>query len=106
MTSARILLLFNEPVLPSGHPDYESEAEILITVKIIAEILAKADFTIEKVGVGNDPSTLLTGLERRASRPGVQLVRGAGGPHRRRKRPSPVCWNGSNCPSPGRPVPR
>src|SRR5262245_1155518 len=62
MTSPRILILYNEPVLPPDHPDRASEVELLATVKDIEAVLAKAGFQIEKLGVGNDPSVLLTGL--------------------------------------------
>jgi D-alanine-D-alanine ligase len=62
MSSPRILLLYNEPVLPAGHPDRESEVEILITLRIINDILVEAGFRTEKLGVGTDPSALLTGL--------------------------------------------
>src|SRR5262245_12301592 len=62
MSSPRILILYNEPLLPAGHPEHESEIEILETVQIITEILTKGGFRPDKLGVGADPSSLLTGL--------------------------------------------
>ncbi len=38
---ARVVVLFNEPVLPSDHPDAESEHEILYTVDVVQKTLTR-----------------------------------------------------------------
>jgi D-alanine-D-alanine ligase len=65
MRSPRIILLYNEPVLPAGHPDAASESEILETVTSVEEILVKAEYKIERLGVGNDLQRLIDGLVER-----------------------------------------
>jgi D-alanine-D-alanine ligase len=61
---ARVLVLYNEPVLPAGHPDAESEHEVLGTVAEVAKALAGAGHAVRRLGVGRDPGPLLTGLRR------------------------------------------
>ena len=38
----RILVLYNEPVLPPDHPDAESEYDILATVEVVSRTIADA----------------------------------------------------------------
>jgi D-alanine-D-alanine ligase len=64
LTSPRILVLYNEPVLPLDHPEAESEREILQTVESVRSTLQQAGFTVARLGVGADPQALLTGLRR------------------------------------------
>ena len=59
MNSPDILLLFNQPVLPPGHPDYESELEILATVDQVRAPVESAGFTVRTLAVGRDPQPLL-----------------------------------------------
>src|SRR5262245_43653526 len=63
----RVLVLYNEPVLPEDHPDYISEVEVIDNVEAVAEVLAGADFTVDRLGLGHDPDGLLAHL--RAQRP-------------------------------------
>ena len=35
MHAPRILILYNEPVLPAGHPDAASEREVLDIVEVV-----------------------------------------------------------------------
>jgi D-alanine-D-alanine ligase len=65
----RVLILYNEPVLPPGHPDAESEHEILETVDVVAGHLKQAGYQVGRLGVQRDPAVLLDGL--RAERPDV-----------------------------------
>jgi D-alanine-D-alanine ligase len=60
----RVLILFNEPVLPAGHPDADSEYEILDTVEAVGKTLAGAGFAVTRLGVSRDPVVLLDGLRR------------------------------------------
>jgi D-alanine-D-alanine ligase len=63
MPSPRILVLFNEPVLPPDHPDAASERDILDTVNSVARTLRRAGFRVGRLGVGNDLTALADGLE-------------------------------------------
>jgi D-alanine-D-alanine ligase len=62
MPNERVLLLYNEPVLPNDHPEYESEFEIIETVDIIYGILNGGGFELSKLGIGNDLRPLLREL--------------------------------------------
>jgi D-alanine-D-alanine ligase len=65
----RVLVLYNEPVLPADHPDADSEHEILYTVDAVTGPLADAGFEVSKLGVSRDPAVLLSGVRR--SKPDV-----------------------------------
>jgi D-alanine-D-alanine ligase len=58
----RVVVLYNEPVLPPDHPDAESEHEILYTADVVATTLEKAGFTVSRLGVGHDPAHLIAGM--------------------------------------------
>src|SRR5437660_922274 len=60
----RVLILFNEPVLPPGHPDAESEHEILYTVDAVHETLTGAGYEVHRLGLARDPYPLVSGLRR------------------------------------------
>jgi D-alanine-D-alanine ligase len=62
MRNAHVLLLYNEPVLPAGHPDAESENDVLDTVEVIQGILNAGEFRVERLGVGRDLQPLLDRL--------------------------------------------
>jgi D-alanine-D-alanine ligase len=66
---ARVLVLYNEPVLPVGHPDAESEHEILWTTDVISKILLQAGHEVTRLGASHDVASLVTGLS--AQRPDV-----------------------------------
>ncbi len=57
-----ILVLFNEPILPAGHPDAESEHEIVQVSEIVAGTLAAAGFAVSRLGVSYDLTRLLRAL--------------------------------------------
>jgi D-alanine-D-alanine ligase len=69
MRPIRVLILYNEPLLPPGHNDYESEHEILSTVDAVARHLLPAGFEVERLGVSTDAQVLWQGL--RELRPDV-----------------------------------
>jgi D-alanine-D-alanine ligase len=69
MPSPHVLLLYNEPVLPAGHPDAESEHDILNTLDIVGTVLAEAGHTVSRLGASRDPAALIAGL--RQIRPDV-----------------------------------
>jgi D-alanine-D-alanine ligase len=62
MSSARVLILYNEPVLPPGHPEFDSEHEIVGTTAAVRRSLSEAEFGVAVVGVRDDPSALLDAL--------------------------------------------
>jgi D-alanine-D-alanine ligase len=67
MRVPRVLILYNEPVLPANHPDAESEHEILFTVESVSKTLVQAGFQVSRLGISHDPDLLLSGL--RSQRP-------------------------------------
>jgi D-alanine-D-alanine ligase len=60
----RILVLYNEPVLPADHPDAGSEHDILDTVNDAFNILVAAGFDAVKLGINHHPQPLLDELKR------------------------------------------
>jgi D-alanine-D-alanine ligase len=66
MHMTRVLVLYNEPVLPPDHPDAASEREVLDSVAAVTEALQEGGFTVARLGVGTDPGVLLGGLRRAA----------------------------------------
>ena len=61
---SRVVILFNEPVLPLDHPDAESEHEVLYTVDAVHDHLARAGYDVHRLGVARDPHALVSGLKR------------------------------------------
>ena len=49
MKSTRVLILYNEPVLPPSHPDAESEQEIFFTVDEVEKVLVPAGFSVSRL---------------------------------------------------------
>ncbi len=62
LPAARVLILYNEPVLPADHPDAVSEREILETVEAVHDYLTAAGYGVSRLAVGRDPAPLLSGL--------------------------------------------
>lgn len=60
----RILVLYNRPVLTPGHPDYEAEAEVLYSAKIVRESLTTLGIPHDEYGVTDDLAALLARLNR------------------------------------------
>jgi D-alanine-D-alanine ligase len=65
----RVLVLYNQPVLPLDHPDADSEHEILETTETVCGHLRGAGFKVSQLGVERDPDVMLQGL--RQQRPDV-----------------------------------
>lgn len=59
----RILVLYNQPVLPADHPDAGSEHDILDTVNDTFNILVAAGFDAVKLGINYHPQPLLDELK-------------------------------------------
>lgn len=64
MASPRILVIYNEPVLPADHPDAGAEHDILDTVDNTVRVLAAAGFDTDRLGVNYDPKPLIDHLRR------------------------------------------
>ncbi len=62
--SGRVLILYNEPVLPESHPDADSEHEILYTVEEVERALAESGHDVRRLAVCRDPAKLVTGIRR------------------------------------------
>ncbi len=60
----RVVILFNEPILPLDHPDADSEHEIHYTVDCVHQELVEAGYDVQKLGVCRDPGVLLAGMKR------------------------------------------
>ncbi len=65
----RILVLYNEPVLPKEHPDYLSEVEVLDNVDAVQTVLTAAGYEVSRLGATSDPQVLIGGI--REQRPDV-----------------------------------
>ena len=61
----RVLILFNQPVLPPDHPDRGAEDDVLYSVKIVAESLTTSGIPFQQFGVTDDLPALLARLNRR-----------------------------------------
>jgi D-alanine-D-alanine ligase len=74
----RVVILYNEPVLPPTHPDFDSENEVLDTVEHVEATLRDAGYDATRLGVDRDPGALFAGL--RKARPDVvfNLFEGTG----------------------------
>ncbi len=62
MHHPRVLLIYNEPVLPPDHPDAPSEIDVLDTVNSVEKILNDAGLPVRKLGFARDPGVLLKEL--------------------------------------------
>jgi D-alanine-D-alanine ligase len=62
MRSTRVVILYNEPLLPPDHPEAASEHEILETVVAVHKTLTEAGFEVARLGVDNEPRVLMEGL--------------------------------------------
>jgi D-alanine-D-alanine ligase len=63
--SGRVLVLYNEPLLPADHPDARAEHDILSTVDVVRRTLASAGYEVSDLCVSRDPAVLIAGLRER-----------------------------------------
>jgi len=59
----RVLIIFNEPVLPLDHPDSGAETDVLYSVKIVRESLTAEGIPNMEFGIANDVTKLLSRLD-------------------------------------------
>lgn len=62
MGRERVLVLYNEPVLPEDHPDHISEVEVLDNVEAVARVLTAADYDVSQLGITSNPQELIDGI--------------------------------------------
>jgi D-alanine-D-alanine ligase len=55
----RVLVLYNQPVLPPDHPDYLSEIDVVETVGEVEKVLPPDQYITERFGYARDPRLLL-----------------------------------------------
>jgi D-alanine-D-alanine ligase len=77
-SSPRILVLYNEPVLPPDHPDAATEVEIFDTLKIVSHALEVPGFVVLRLGVGENLRVLLDGLDEKRPDAVFNLFEGLG----------------------------
>lgn len=63
MDQPRVLLIYNEPVLPKDHPDAPSEFDVVETALSVEKILREADIPTRKLGFAHDPGALVRELQ-------------------------------------------
>jgi len=78
MASNRVLILHNEPVLSSDHPDSASEREVLETVDFVHHSLAEAGFDVSRLGAAHDAHALVSQLRERRPEIVFNLFEGTG----------------------------
>ncbi len=62
MPEPRVLVLYNQPVLPADHPDRGSEEDVLYSVKVVGDSLKLANIPFTTFGVTDDLPALLARL--------------------------------------------
>src|SRR5687768_13671952 len=76
MSRQRVLILYNEPVLPEDHPDWMAEVEVLDNVEAVEQVLSEAGFSVTTFGATSDPQHLLDGLRQQQPDVVVNLFEG------------------------------
>ncbi|WP_020468754.1 D-alanine--D-alanine ligase family protein [Zavarzinella formosa] len=62
MRSPRVLVAYNEPVLPVDHPDAPSEHDIVATSESVEKVLASGGFNTARIAYSRQPRELLKKL--------------------------------------------
>jgi len=61
---AHVLVLYNQPLLPTDHPEFDSEAEVLFTVEQVCTALAPKGHVVSRAAVGRDPNAIADHIRR------------------------------------------
>jgi D-alanine-D-alanine ligase len=59
LAMAKVLLLYNAPLLPVDHPDAESERDLLLTVESVHQVLHQYSHQVNTLGLTDSPEQLL-----------------------------------------------
>jgi D-alanine-D-alanine ligase len=62
VSKPRVLVLYNQPVLPCDHPDFLSEIDVVETVGEVEKVLVPDVYMIKRFGYARDPRLLLDTL--------------------------------------------
>lgn len=62
LAMAKVLLLYNAPVLPVDHPDAESERDLLPTVDAVHQTLRHYEHKVTPLGLTDSPEHLITSV--------------------------------------------
>jgi D-alanine-D-alanine ligase len=54
----RVVVLFNQPVLPTGHPEADSEEWVRTAVEDVSELLTACGFCVSQLGIGRNLGAL------------------------------------------------
>ncbi len=61
---SHVLVLYNQPLLPPGHPEIDSETEVLFTVEQVCSSLESKGYTVSRAAVGRDPNAVADHVRR------------------------------------------
>src|SRR5688572_14434032 len=73
----RIVVLYNELVLPEDHPDYVSEIEVMDNVEAVIEVLTEAGFEVDEFAAPGEPRQFIDGIRERKPDVVVNLFEGS-----------------------------
>lgn len=65
MSEPRVLILFNQPVLPADHPDRGAEEDVLYSVKVVGDSLKAVGIPFLTFGLSDDVGALVSRLRER-----------------------------------------
>lgn len=74
-----VSILYNEPSLPTNHPDYLSEEGVLESVEAVEAALVKAGHRSTRLGVGTDAAAIIRALQSVEADVVFNLFEGLGG---------------------------
>src|SRR5437879_5000579 len=65
MAKPLVLVLYNKPLLPSDHPDADSENSVIEVADDMMKVLVENDFRTVPLALGADPTALWSALKKR-----------------------------------------
>src|SRR5471030_531163 len=65
MSKPSVLVLYNQPVLPTDHPDADSEHTVIGIASNLGRTLAEAGYRVTELALGSDPLVLWNELKLR-----------------------------------------
>jgi D-alanine-D-alanine ligase len=77
MAKANVLVLYNQPLLPADHPDYDSEFTIIEIAQKIERVLEDAGYRTSMVAMNDDPIALWQTLQQRKPEAVFNLFEGS-----------------------------
>jgi D-alanine-D-alanine ligase len=74
-----VTILYNEPSLPTNHPDYLSEAGVLESVEAVEAALTQHGHGSQRLAIGSDPQAIIRALQAVRTDVVLNLFEGLGG---------------------------